>query len=308
MPRHPPHTNQPVSLLATILCARKSKKVLSRSKFSSLSNILLLRKPWRGWPSEPWPTTALTPDPLAIKAHRTTPTIIFDHCQARGDFWGLCFCNIRRVHYRRCGWGLVRHTVGRMTAASALLNATIHAIIILADGIDSTCLWHCWYVPLLELGRLTWAFCHVDSSNDRWSRHRRRFILLTEHTTQQTPRRQILNGCCRSHWSASQISQFPRAISLTHGAWHNNSRDDNVDKGSIESYNKTPFRNLRGWWGASTFTASSSQYNLTCNFHVWLSPILTLSTSLLLLLLLWEYDRQLVEWRVKKSSNYQLRR
>jgi hypothetical protein len=122
-------------------------------------------------------------------------------------------------------------------------NATIHAIISLADGIDSTWLWHCWYVPLLELGRLKlsvnwtvvvannyfhslgplfeccwpcnspldrWYLCYYSSDPeagyDRWSRHRRRFILLTEYTTQQTPRRQILNGWCRSHWSASYIT------------------------------------------------------------------------------------------------------
>jgi hypothetical protein len=35
------------------------------SNFSSLSNVLFTRKPWRGRPSEPWPTTALhlTPTP-----------------------------------------------------------------------------------------------------------------------------------------------------------------------------------------------------------------------------------------------------
>jgi hypothetical protein len=29
------------------------------SKFSSLSNVLFLRKPWRSRPSEPWPTTTI---------------------------------------------------------------------------------------------------------------------------------------------------------------------------------------------------------------------------------------------------------
>jgi hypothetical protein len=67
-------SRRPWCIIVSVFLILRAKKIRLKADsaqtshhFPWLSNLLFTRKPWRGRPSEPWPTTALHPTPTPYK-------------------------------------------------------------------------------------------------------------------------------------------------------------------------------------------------------------------------------------------------
>jgi hypothetical protein len=101
------------------------------SKFSSLSNVLLLCKPCRSRPSEPWPTTILH---LIPSSYISTSGSSYCHLHLSSSLGKFLALYILKLKYQtitswQCPWGPVCYIVGQTAMASALLSATNHRTI-----------------------------------------------------------------------------------------------------------------------------------------------------------------------------------